>query len=268
MIKETEPMQEYLDNPAISSSKLKLMLQSPKDFKYGASKKETASQTKGTLWHTFMLERELYLKNHAIQPEDWGALNKNPGKKKWDEFKKQAKEDGKTPVKFDEAGELLALEREMEYHKALKKILGDFKAEVSFYGKFDDIELKSREDVWCEDSGAVWDVKTTSKNMDDESLEKVIFDNGYHFAAAHHMLVMDLAGYKPKSWGWIFVSTNTPCPHIVIKKASKELLEAGKQDWSYAFNMLKECMKKDSWPGYSDTIEEIGLPEWIERKYY
>lgn len=275
MIKEDEPMDDYLSNEALGSSTLKQMLESPKDFKYSLIKKndENASQKKGTMWHSYIIERENYLSMHMIQPEDWGPLNENPGKRKWDDFKKQAKELGKIPVKYKDAGELISLEKEMCYHKALKKIMGDYKPEVSFYAEIDGIKLKSREDIWCPKDESVWDVKTTSKlassNKDiNENLEDIVFQNGYHFSAAHHINVMKKCGIEVKTWGWIFVSTATPAPHIIIKKASQELLDAGQRDWNHAFTMLKECKKKDSWPGYDDEITEVGLPTWAERKFY
>ena len=270
MKKENEPMEAYLADESIGSSQLKTILDSPKDYKYSLMQpaKETASQTKGTLWHTYMLEREQYLEKHMIQPADWGPLTQNPGKKLWDEFKKKAKEEGKTPVKFKDASDLLLLDAEMNSHSTLNGILETHKAEVSFYSELNGIKLKSREDLWCEETGTVWDVKTTSKPVSNEQLEKTVFDNGYHFSAAHHMAVMKQAGFDVKQWGWIFVSTSTPCPHIVIRKASDELLQAGERDWIYTFEVLQECMKKNIWPGYDEEILEIGLPEWIERKYY
>lgn len=265
-----EPMREYLSNPAIGSSQLKTIMSSPRDFLFSqkAKKKETSAQTKGSLWHSYILERDLYHEEHIIQPEDWGSLVENPGRKKWNEFKEKAKKLGKIPVKYKDASDLLLLDEVIDSHEELKNILATHKAEASFYGECDGINLKSREDLWNPELGMVWDVKTTSKDLDEDTLAKVIFDNGYHFSAAHHMKVMDLAGYPCTGWGWIFVSTSTPCPHIIIKKASKELLEYGLQDWKYAFSMLKECTEKNSWPGFDEEISEIGLPDWVERKYY
>lgn len=270
MIVENQPMADYLAHKGIGSSQLKTILESPKDYLYSLKKpsKETSSTSKGTLWHSFMLERQLYLDEHMIQPEDWGPLTQNPGRKLWAEFKEKAKEAGKKPVKFSDAGDLLDLEKEMLQHEEFKKIMHNHKAEVSFYAEIDGIKLKSREDIWCHEDGSVWDVKTTSQDMDDESLEKAIFYYGYHFSAAHHMNVMKAAGAEVYKWGWIFVSTGTPAPHIVIKQASPDLLAAGMNDWNHAFNLLKECTASNRWPGYSDEIEEIGLPDWVERKYY
>lgn len=269
---EKQPMAEYLSDPGIGSGQLKTILDSPRDYQFSlkAPKKESAAQSKGTLWHTYILERDLYHEQHIIQPEDWGSLVENPGRKKWAEFKEKAKQLGKIPIKYKDAADLLLLDEVIDSHNDLQVILGTHKAEVSFYAELDGIRLKSREDLWSpdEDCRMVWDVKTTSKDLDDETIARTIFDNGYHFSAAHHMKVMELAGYPCAGWGWIFVSTSTPCPHIVIKRASRELLEYGETDWKYAFDMLKDCKEKNSWPGYDEEILEIGLPDWIERKYY
>ena len=99
-----DTMDEYLANEGIGSSDLKNILHTPKDYFYARKRKskQTASTTKGTLWHSFILERNKYFEQYMIQPEDWGSLNKNPGKKMWDDFKNQAKEAGKTPVKFSD----------------------------------------------------------------------------------------------------------------------------------------------------------------------
>lgn len=271
MIVENQPMQEYLDNEGIGSSQLKNMLtMSPMDYLYSLKEKskDTRSTMLGTYIHTYMLERHLMESEYMIQPEDWGSLAKNPGRAKWTEFKKQAEEQGKKAIKYADGEFALKLDEQMQEHGELKNILSKAKAEVSFYAEIDGIKLKSREDLYCEADGSVWDVKSISKDIDDESLAKAIFDNGYHFAAAHHINVMRAAGATVNSWGWIFVATKTPVPHIIIKKASNDLLDAGMNDWNHAFNLLKECTKTNCWPGYSDEIEEIGLPEWVERKYY
>ncbi len=269
-MKKYEDMKDYIASTAIGSSQLKEILKTPRDYKFSlkAKKKETSAQSKGTLYHSYMLERDLYNAEHMIQPEDWGSLVENPGRKKWSEFKAKAKLAGKIPVKFKDAQDLLLLDEVIDSHAVVKDILATHKAEVSFYGEIDGIKLKSREDLWSQEDGTVWDVKTTSKDLDDESLARVIFDNGYHFSAAHHITTMAAAGYDVKSWGWIFVSTATACPHIVVKRASRELLDYGHADFCYALRLLKECRKSDTWPGYSETITEIDMPTWAERRYY
>jgi hypothetical protein len=265
-----ESMADYLANEAIGSSSLKKILLSAKDYKYALSQKssDTSSTKLGTNVHSQMLEYEKYDSEYMIQPEDWGPLNRSPGKQRWDEFKKLAKDEGKTPVKYSDGEFLLRLRSEIDSHDAYKTLRSKGKTEVSFYAEIDGIKLKSREDLWLPEDREVWDIKTTSKPLDDESLERTVFSNGYHFSAAHHMQVMNTAGFPVNRWGWIFVSTGTPCPHIIIKEADEELLEAGRRDWKYAFETLKECIETGEWKGYYQGIQKIGLPEWVKNKYY
>ena len=267
MINDT--MSEYLANSGLGSGTLKNIMLSPADFYFSQKRKEkeSAAQSKGTLWHSYILERDLYHAENMIQPEDWGSLVKSPGRQKWDDFKKKAKNAGKNPVKWSDGQELLLLDEVIKDHKPLQGILETHHAELSFYAEHEGVLLKSREDLFCESQGTIWDVKTTSKPVDDDSLGKIIYDHGYHFSAAHHMKCVELCGFEVNSFGWIFVSTATPCPHIVVRKASREVLEAGKNDWKYAFEMYRSCKEKDSWPGYDEEIREISFPEWIERKY-
>lgn len=267
-----DTMSEYLAAPGVSSSALKIMLEStPRDYLYARLRKlkETPAQTKGTLWHSFMIERDVYEAEHMLQPEDWGPLTQTPGRQKWADFKAEAKKLGKKAIKWSDGQDLVFLASEMQQHRELKKILSDYEAEVSFYAEIDGHAVKSREDIYCAKAKTVWDVKTTSKAMDDESLARVIFDHGYHFSAAHHMRVMQECGHDVEEWGWIFVSTATPCPHIVLKKASKRMLESGRQDWHYAFEKLKMCEEKDCWPGFDEEIREIDFSDntFLEKKY-
>ena len=276
MIKENEPMADYLASDYIGSSQLKEILKSPKDYYFSLKQKsaESSSQKNGTLIHKYILEREEYKKDYIIQPECWGPLNKKPGSTKWNEFKKQAKEAGKIPVSFKESGSLLLVDEVIENHEPLKQILATHKPEVSFYGEYNGVKIKSREDLWCAEDGTVYDVKSSAKmfKRDDESLDeslgRIVYDHGYHFSAIHHIMAMKAAGVIVKSWGWIFVSTATPCPHIVIRKASTDMLSLAFGEWKKAINLLKKCQENDKWDSYiDDEINVIDFPDWIQNKF-
>lgn len=272
---ENQSMADYLAHPAIGSSTLKQILAlSPKDYKYSLEKKvkETSAQSRGTLWHSFLIERDKYDEQYLMQPEDWGPLTTNPGKEKWTALKKTAAALGKTPVKYSDCQHLHLLDREIKNHQGLKSILCNYKPEVSFYSDFNGHIFKSRSDIWCPVIKEVWDVKTTSGMFKpgrgiEENLQRIILENRYHFQAAHHMMVMQLCGIEVDSWGWIWIATDTPAPHIIITRASKNLLASGLRDWQYAVNMLDDCEKTNEWVGYDDDISEIDLPSWSERFY-
>ena len=269
------PMSEYLAHPAVGSSTLKNILQSPADYKAALAipSQETAATQLGTATHTAILEPHKFNHDYHCQPEDWGPLNSGEGRKKWDQHKKQAKENGIIPLKWDDVCYLNRVRAAAESHEALQMLLRAGKPEVTAVAKIDGHEYKARVDWLTHKSVGffeprwVWDLKTSSKPVDDDTLSRTIFNWGYHFQAAHHTQVLKAAGIDVQGWGWIFVSTSTPAVHIVMRKASAALLSAGLEDWKYAKHMLEQCTKDDHWPGYAKTPLEIDLPQWAEKEY-
>jgi len=257
------PMEDYLKADEIGSSSLKKILESPADFKASLDQRtETKAMALGTAIHTAILEPDELLKRYFLQNLDWGPKNKLPGSRLWKEHKEAAKGLGQIPLPYEDVLIISRIKRAAQKHKALQKILTYGVAELTGFAK----GYKARTD-WMASDDFIWDLKTTSKPVDDANLEKTIFNYGYHFQAAHHSWVMREAGIDTKGFGWIFVSTGTPYPHIRMKRATPELLEAGMIDHKYAMETFENCKKTGEWPGYSDEIEEINLPGFAERDY-
>jgi exodeoxyribonuclease VIII len=269
-IKENQPMQEYLDDPAIGSSGVKKFRDTPKDYWYdkkGPKEKDSRPLYFGTMAHVWMIERHKFADEYMVAP-DWGPLNKNPGAGKWREFKRQAEELGKKPVSHKDGFWLKCLTEEIERHDDLKEILSKCKAEVSFYADIDGVRFKSREDLWQFEDGIVWDVKTSKDDITDESqIRSVIWKHKYHLSAAHHMSVMRACGVDVKGWGWIFVKS-TGYPHIVVAKCDQETLDCGQKDFESAVKKIKICLDKDDWPGVETGIIETGLPYYVHDTFY
>lgn len=261
-------MKDYLAHPHIGSSTLKNILLSPADFQAALDQESTstAATIRGEAAHTVILEPTEFDKRYLLQTKDWGPKNKGEGKKKWDALKKQAAEEKKIPIDLADTRFLQALQRSATNHKPLQKILGNGKPEVTAYADIGEMGFKARCD-WLTNDGYIWDVKTSSKPVDDESLSRTIFSMGYHFQAAHHTNVFKACGVDIKGWGWVFISTGTPYPHIVMRRASANLLKAGQDDWEYAAETLSDCLADDEWYGYVDEVTEIDLPVWAERIY-
>lgn len=261
-------MDEYLSHPYIGSSLLKTILINPAEFKASLNivNKDTKSTVLGTAIHAAVLEPDLFYESYALQPEDWGPRNKGDGYKKWKEFKESNND--KTCLGFEDASLVNRILQAAQSHKALRRVLSQGKAEVTVFHRWhDQFGLKARSDLLVEQDGFLWDVKSSSKDLDDQEIEKTIFQNGYHFQLAHHMKVFKHAGVDIKGFGWIFISTQTAAVHIVMRKASSALIDAGFKDHAYALSLLKKCIETNSWPGYDDGISEVGLPRYAEKFY-
>ena len=266
MVEYNQPMSQYLADKGYGSGTLKKILNSPADFKAGLTwqQKSTAAKELGTATHALLLEPDLFRKEFALQPEPWGPRNKGEGYKKWKKFKED--NEGLTLVGWEDATLLRRIAYEKENHQGLQDILEDGKSEVSAYIEHNGIRYKARAD-WLTSDNFIWDLKTTSKDIDDDSLARTIFHYGYHFQAAHHSWVFRQAGIPIQGWGWIFVSTGTPAVHIITRKCSLKLYEAGFKDHTYAVSLLEKCTKEEKWPGYGDDVKEICLPKYAEKDY-
>lgn len=258
------PMHEYLADPRIGSSRLKYMLQSPADFHAVGSQpfEDTKATILGTAIHKAILEPVDFDKYYALQPSDWGPRNKKPGRTYWDGFKKQ--NPGKICLGYADTVYLGRIREAALKHQALRNILAHAKGvEVT---AFTDDLFKARTDI--ESAAMLWDVKTTSKGIDDDSIAKTIYHMGYHFQAAHHNHCFKENGRELERYGWIFVSTETPAIHIRCVEASPELLAAGRKDFDAARKTHEACQLINDWPGYDDThIGRVNLPAYAERFY-
>jgi hypothetical protein len=260
----------YFADPGINASLLKNILASPADF-LAASKadsKDTRSTIFGTAVHCYLLEPYKFAEQYALQPENWGPRsNGTPGGKKWTEFKKTNK--GKICLGYEEKDLLCNLISVKLSHQPFMRLMqGNPIIEQPYY--YDDLRygrLKCCPDILTQDKKFIWDLKTTCKRIDDESLSNTIFFETYHFQAAHYIYVLSKLGFDIQGFGWIFVSTDTPAVHIVMRTANKQMIEAGKKDHMHALHLLKNCRERNNWPGFDTSIKEIGLPAFAERIY-
>ena len=267
-IKKDLPMVEYLMHPALGSSTLKNMLLSPADFKAArwASSPPTPQTMLGEAIHTAILEPEKFDKLYMLQPEDWGPKNKGEGYKKWKAFKAEADDKFMTPIGWEEAQKITKVREAAAAHPHFNKILEKADVEITAFAELNGVDCKARADILTHD-GWFWDVKTTAKPVDDETLSRTVFNWGYHFQAAHHSAVFQGCGREFQGWGWVFISTGTPAVHVVMRKATPEVLNCGFADWEYAIEQFKLCSTDDFWPGMSQDVGEIGLPHWAMRDY-
>lgn len=263
------PMKDYLENEYFGSSNLKILNnETPKDFLYHSKVpfEDTKATIIGTAIHTKILEPHLFDEQYALQPEDWGPLNRNPGSAKWREFKKENSD--KICLSWEDSKTINKALVEARDSSTLQAILLDGKVEVTGFYDEGSFGLKARSDIHeklsTDDSCMLWDIKTTSKPLDTESLTSMVFNYGYHFQAAHHMHVFRKLGMVISGFGWIFISTAPGSSHVVCRPASVELLEKGNQQFNAARERLELCYNEDMWPGREvDDFEEIKLPRWV-----
>lgn len=121
---------------------------------------------------------------------------------------------------------------------------------------------------WLPTKGRVAvDVKTCP-SASPAKLPKHIADFGYHIQAAHYLDGMRALGIAAKP-ALVFVFVEKDAPHLVNPVQLNPLaLEIGAHYIRQARLIWAECMESGQWPGYSDDIELIELPGWVENTYF
>ena len=255
-------MQEYLDDKAIGSSDLVKIGATPADYKAAltAPHKESKALIFGTMLHSKILEPDTF-KQYYIDEVDFGNCRLKENKTNKDYWLKLNA--GKIIVSESDKASLEKIEKAAHVHDELNEILmnGVMNVEITGVAEFakhltpGGLRLKTREDIISD--GWIYDIKTTSSPVTDIGIARTIMKYQYHLKAAHHTQVMRRAGLDIKGFGWIFITTNQDAFHIVVKRLSAPLLEASIDKHTELVSLLAQCTKDDTWPGYSQEVEEI-----------
>lgn len=252
------PTSEYFAHPGINSSRIKLMLKTPLDFKEDDGNEETKSKILGSAIHTFLLEPEKFDERYAV----W---HKRKAGKEYLEFKKANV--GKVFLSTTEVACIERLREKLEQNIHLRFVLASGKSEVTGVITDEDTGLvrKARADKLTKNT--IWDVKTTSKGMSDGELYKEIKKYKYDLSAAHYVTVFNrLLDNQIKNFGWIFINTKPKVMHIRILLCPESMLNDAILEYDSVITNLLYCMKHDKWDGYSTEIKELEIPEWATKR--
>jgi hypothetical protein len=138
------------------------------------------------------------------------------------EWKKQTIEDGYLIVAQDELDGAIKAAQAIHDHPVAGKIMNGAKTQVSVIGEITGIPAKCLIDILPENKGkyaeTIFDYKTTSKGLDDESIRKTIGDYKYHWQAAYYRTlankVFDDRHFS--EFGFIFQSIKTHEIRVVL----------------------------------------------------
>jgi len=219
------PNEQYHSMAGISGSNLELLANSNKhlDNKVLFNLDRTDALVFGSLVHTLTLEPHLFSTEFVISPKF--DLRTSAGK--IDKAAFDDKHDDKTVIKNEDF--LKASKMARNVIAICGDVIDQGKKERSYFSDYDGLLLKIRPDIYVQETGADWDVKTISpKNLDmsDKALERHILNMGYHISAGFRNIVRKSLGMKTGDFYFIFASTSTG--HLVrpIKIANEWVSEA------------------------------------------
>ena len=102
------------------------------------------------------------------------------------------------------------------------------------------------------------DVKTTSDPIDKYNVGKTIARFDYDLSAA--LYTDAFSKYFGLEFDFYFVFLNKMSNEVEIYKASKKLLENGRQKYRKAIQLLKEAKKSGKY--FEEGIQEVDIPAW------
>jgi exodeoxyribonuclease VIII len=223
----------------------------------------TPAMRLGTALHTHVLELDQWDNQIAVAPGDINRRTKE-GKEQWAAFEAAAKR--KTVITADEAETVMAMGRSIMRHPGAAMLLGlQGKAETTHmwtdatYG----VECKCRPD-WLTDDGSIMvDLKTT-RDASPRGFRQSIASFRYWVQAGWYMHGVQAAtGKRPDQF--IFICVESTAPYAcAVYAADAEMIERGYEQAMKDLGTLATCRAADSWPSYSDQIETISLPGWMQ----
>jgi exodeoxyribonuclease VIII len=249
--------EEYLKAEGLSSSAIKTLLKCPEKFESQYIKKKTKGKStkamdQGSLIHTYILEKHLFLDRY------FPATFKDRRSKAYLEAKKIAEGKEVVAKKYYESCELI--DEKLSKDPVGKNLFTYGKIEQSYFWKDPEtgILLKSRPDFISINDNYIVDIKKT-KCCEESDFQRSIEKYKYYIQAA-----MQLDAYKAVTGkshlNYIYFAIEAEEPFVFsIFTLGDDFIEEGRKEYKRGLQLYLECMKNNYWPGYHKGIIEINM---------
>jgi exodeoxyribonuclease VIII len=255
---------EYHARPEVSKSGLDLVRRSPLHFwnRYlnpdRVVEPPTDAMVLGSALHTAVLEPHLFDDEYAVAPHC--DRRTKDGKMIWADFEQEAA--GKTLLKAEDASRIDAMAKAVRSHKAASFLLTmPGKAEQSYFWTDDETgeKCKCRPDWHSADGRIMVDVKTTEDASPGKFLRSSVLGWRYHVQAAFYMRGL------PSAEVFLFAVVEKKPPFAaVVYSLPPKLIERGLEEAQQDLRRIAECRAANHWPSYSEEIQELPLPRWLD----
>lgn len=253
------PEEAYHASPGLSVSTLKVFADAPAKARYGV-RKETKAFQAGTLIHTAVLEpHELERRYMAV---DLDRLNERDGVYKT----AKARAGHRELVKMLDWDNALRLRDAVHQHPVAREMLSPgILVEQSFYWIDPETGLlcRGRADGLRPEWRIIVDLKST-EDASPYGFSGSVAKYRYHWQHAHYDDGISAVAWKPEAF--IFLAIEKEPPFLVgAYELDPNDVARGRQRVREERLKYAECLRTNNWPGYSDALETLLLPEWAHR---
>ncbi len=276
--------EEYHGSEGVSRSQLMLLDKSPYHFWYQclsglATKKEaTPAMIIGALFHTLLLEPEMFDEEYIVKP----VLPKLPEElrlkdvgRELFEYQKDARErqslinkvtienfnsrsEGRIILSQDQLDLAIKMAELVNKHEIVTTLLDEAKFEQSIFwtDKETGLQFKARPDIWS--SKVVVDLKTTEDASPHRFMSSA-YSYGYYLQAG--MIYEACQAIEKPFDMFVILAIEKKEPYVPsVFMMDEAALQFGIDQFQLYKKRLKECLDSDKWPGY--PVQELGLPRY------
>lgn len=186
----------------------------------------------------------------------------------------EARERGAVPLLPDEYAQIHAMAAALRAHPTAAALFNPERGrpETSLFWRDEEsgVDRRARLD-WLPDPGTerlvVPDYKTTTCAEPGE-LRTSAYKYGYHRQAPWYLDAVQALELADATAAFVFVFQEKTAPYLVtVIELDVIALALGRELNRRAIDRYADCVRRDVWPGYSDEIELVPLPPWVERAY-
>lgn len=260
MMRTDLPFAKYVAIPGLNQSKLGSLKRCPAKFKWLLENERPDSDTLkiGRAIHTAVLEPDKFNDEFLCLPDIDRRTTK--GKELYNEL--VSSNPDKTILKPDDFHTALDVATAIRSNSHCNYLLQGAHTEITLDWVDDatDVPCKARVDAYNESLGIVIDIKTT-QDASRSGFPRKLFAYGYHRQAAWYLDALNLHGEAAKHF--VFIAVEKEPPYAVgLYRLSDETLRLSRQENQRLLAIYAECMRTNKWPGYTEGIEDISIPEY------
>lgn len=264
-VHEHIPAAEYHAVPALSSTFMKAMMaRSPLHACYQMEHSEANdAMNMGTAVHTAILTPDMYEAEVAVAPKCDRRTTQGKA-----EFRAFEVLNGHKLILDAAQGEAVdGMVQAVRASNACRTMLDmATQRELSIVAEDPETgtQLKARLDGYDPTTGWVIDLKTT-RDASYPSFKSALWNLGYGLQASFYRRVARIAGLNVT--GFAFLCVENTAPHGVAVYAMDDSdMDYFEADMRRLIADYKVCRSTNTWPGYADRIERIGLASWARRQ--
>jgi exodeoxyribonuclease VIII len=251
---------DYCAMPGMNNSKLGIMKRCPAKFKWLCEneRSDTDALRIGRAIHTAVLEPHKFNDEFLCLPDIDRRTTK--GREMYAELVSQNPD--KTILKPDDFNMALDVATSIRGNVHANYLLEGAMTEVTLDWTHPEtgIGCKARVDGYNEELGILLDIKTT-QDASRSGFPRKLFSYGYHRQAAYYLTGMQANGEKAQHF--VFIAVEKEPPYAVgIYRLDDKTIQLSKQENDRLLRLYAECKRADSWPGYTQGIEDISLPDY------